>query len=89
MRKYWLEFAMMSETGINQVILYVPLLPSGNLLLVERVDGRIYIVRNDELLTNRSWVKTEAAQAVNVFKTLKESAALKRFPNWQEGRQPK
>ena len=80
---------MMSETGINQVILYVPLLPSGNLLLVERVDGRIYIVRNDELLTNRSWMKTEAPKAVNVFKTLKESAAVKRFPDWQEGRQPK
>ena len=77
---------MMSETGINTVLLYVPLLPSGNLLLVERVDGRIYIVRNDQLLTDRSWTKDQASQAIDVFKKLKDSVAVKRFPDWQEGR---
>ena len=76
---------MMSETGINTVILYVPLLPSGNLLLVERVNGRIYIVRDDQLLPDRSWTKDQAAHAIDTFKKLKDSVAVKRFPDWQEG----
>lgn len=71
---------MMSQTGINHVIFYVPLLPSGNLLLVERNDGRVYIVRNDELLTDRSWTRDEARAAISAFKKLKDISAVKRFP---------
>ncbi len=72
--------SMMSHTGINQVILYVPLLPSGNLLLVERVDGRVYIIRNDQLLTDNSWTREQATDALAAFKKIMEKCAPKRFP---------
>jgi len=72
---------MMIETGINQIIFYVPLLPLGNLLLVERIDGRIYIIQNDELLTDRSWAKLEARQAIAAFQKMKGVARIKTFPD--------
>ena len=71
----------MSQTGINQVILYVPLLPSGNLLLVERVDGRVYIVRNDQLLTGKSWTREQAPDAIAAFKKILDQCAPKPFAN--------
>jgi len=73
---------MLSEpdTGITLVIFYVPLEPCGNLMLVERIDGRFYIVKNDELLIDRSWTSEEAPQVLAMFNSMKLSAKIKKFP---------
>ena len=71
---------MNRATAINHVIFYIPLLPSGNLLLVERNDGRVYIVQNDVLLTEQSWIKAEAPQALTAFKKCLELLTPKCFP---------
>jgi hypothetical protein len=71
---------MISVTDITQVIFYVPLLPDGNLLLVERADGRFYIIQNDEILKDRSWSKSEAPQALAAFNSLTVFATPKIFP---------
>ena len=78
---------MLSEpdTGITLVIFYVPLEPSGNLMLVERLDGRFYIVKNDELLIDRSWTSEEAPQVLAIFNSLKLAAKIKKFPKVMRG----
>jgi len=70
---------MTSETGIIEVIFYVPLLPSGNLMLVEHVDGRIYLIKNDELLTDHSWGKDEGPLAFAAFNSMKTLATTKKL----------
>jgi len=69
-----------TETSITLVIFYVPLEPSGNLMLVERTDGRFYIIKNDELLTDRSWSSADAPEVLAMFKSMKMSAKVKSFP---------
>jgi hypothetical protein len=68
------------ETGITLVIFYVPLEPVGNLMLVERTDGRFYVVKDDELLTDRSWSSDEAPQVLAMFNSMKMGAKCKTFP---------
>jgi hypothetical protein len=70
---------MTSETGIIEIIFYVPLLPFGNLMLVEHVDGRIYLIKNDEVLSDRSWTKDEGPQAFAAFHSMKTLATTKKL----------
>ena len=67
------------DTGIIQVICYVPTEPSGNLLLVELIDRRLYIVRNDVVWKDKSWSQAEASLAMGAFNKLKQSIVIRRF----------
>jgi hypothetical protein len=67
------------DTGIFQGICYIPTEPSGNLLLVELIDRRLYIVRNDVVWKDKSWNQAEASLAMAAFNKLKQSIVIKRF----------